>query len=372
MNSLTKLYSRTSTGDIQVWWIDVEDDKYRMNSGKDGGAIVTSAWTVAEPKNVGKKNEVLGPEQAAKEAAAKYTLKRKEGYCDTPEAALADTTFWPMLAHEYKKKVKAATKAIAKTGYLYGQPKLDGIRCIGSVAGLRSRQNNPIDYVPHIREALVAVFTKYPRLRTDGELYNHDFRHDFNTIVSLVKNGKGGEDVKKVQYHIYDIFDEDAEMSFTDRTAIVRDLVALAQSEHIVFVPTLKIPSIENVQEVYDQFLEQEYEGLMVRSDTPYEQTRTDALLKLKEEIDGEFEIVRFEAGKGNAGNLAARVVCLLPDGREFEANVKGNTAYRTQLLADKDKYVGVLATITYTNLTPAGIPRFGRMKAAHLEKGKW
>lgn len=49
-----KLYKRTSTGATQVWWQEIENDKYRTHSGQDGGAIVVSEWTTAKPKNEGK------------------------------------------------------------------------------------------------------------------------------------------------------------------------------------------------------------------------------------------------------------------------------------------------------------------------------
>ncbi len=56
------------------------------------------------------------------------------------------------------------------------------------------------------------------------------------------------------------------------------------------------------------------------------------------------------------AGNLTLKI----PNGKIFNAGIKGGEDYYKQLLKDKNKYIGKLATIRYQNLTNDGIPRFG------------
>ena len=56
-----------------------DEEKYRTISGQKDGKKTTSAWTVAKPKNVGKKNSTTGAEQADKEVLAKYEKKQKQG-----------------------------------------------------------------------------------------------------------------------------------------------------------------------------------------------------------------------------------------------------------------------------------------------------
>ena len=47
--------------------------------------------------------------------------------------------------------------------------------------------------------ALAPFFEKHPGAILDGEFYNHEFKNDFNEIVSLVKKSKPSEqDVAKV------------------------------------------------------------------------------------------------------------------------------------------------------------------------------
>lgn len=56
----SNLYTRDSLGNVRVWYMEQEGDKYRTTSGLLDGEKVTSEWTVAKPKNVGKRNETTG------------------------------------------------------------------------------------------------------------------------------------------------------------------------------------------------------------------------------------------------------------------------------------------------------------------------
>ena len=54
----------------------------------------------------------------------------------------------------------------------------------------KSRQGKPIDTVVHILEELKPFFAENPNAVLDGELYNHDYKNDFNKIISLVRKMK--------------------------------------------------------------------------------------------------------------------------------------------------------------------------------------
>ena len=76
---LPTLYKRTTTGATQSWEIEIEENKFRTVSGQLDGKKITNNWTTCEGKNVGKKNETSGAEQATKEAEAKHQKKRDKG-----------------------------------------------------------------------------------------------------------------------------------------------------------------------------------------------------------------------------------------------------------------------------------------------------
>ena len=62
---LPTLYSRTATGAVQQWDIEIcpSEGKYRTHYGQKGGTIVTTDWTFSEETNLGKANERTIPWQ---------------------------------------------------------------------------------------------------------------------------------------------------------------------------------------------------------------------------------------------------------------------------------------------------------------------
>ena len=122
----------------------------------------------------------------------------------------------PMLAYP------VSDKPIDYTKPTFIQPKLDGVRCLIQYEQVTPLQTGPVAYsrtgkvwknIDHILSSLRPFFQKYPNVILDGELYNHDFRDDFESIISMVRKTKPTyEDRsisrKNVQFHCYDIVDE--------------------------------------------------------------------------------------------------------------------------------------------------------------------
>ena len=90
----------------------------------------------------------------------------------------------PMLAYKVgKKEVDWSEK-------VFVQPKLDGVRCIFTKDGAFSRTGKQFKNVAHLEEDLEDFFDDNPNSVLDGELYNHDLKHDFEKIISLVRKQK--------------------------------------------------------------------------------------------------------------------------------------------------------------------------------------
>lgn len=386
-----KLYKRTSTGATQTWWLELEGDRYRTHSGQLEGAITTSAWTQAKPKNVGRSNETSGEEQAAAEVASAYELKGKKGYLETPGKAQASTRFQCMLAKPYYPENKETPEAYARRmakvfdanddvvgAPHYGQPKLDGIRCIANAKGLWSRENNRIIAVPHVEGALKEFFADHPSYILDGELYNHQLKYNFNKIVSMVKKQKpSSEDLElsaqMVQYHIYDGMGVDQGEAFSLRY-LGRVIPEVPWSDTLRAVGAHAVRNRQDFDALYESFLEEGYEGGMLRKDVPYETKRTFSLLKRKEKMDQEFVIIRFEEGVGNAAGIAkiAHMEIVIGGKKDsFKADICGTEEECELYLKHASKYVGKQATIEFQNFTPDGKPRFPKLKVAHLTK-RW
>jgi len=363
---ITTLYKIANTGKIQEWSIELSGNKYRTISGQLDGKKTTSEFTVCSGKNIGRANETTPQQQAATEVQSKIQKKLDGGYCFDLESVGKASYFEPMLAKEYGDYQ-------AKLIYpLYCQPKLDGIRCIVTKDGMFSRKGKPMVAAPHIKEELDEIFEEYPDFIFDGELYNHNFRHDFDKICSLVRKTKPtDEDLKEsaelIEYHLYDgyLLDETFR-KFSDRYECINffhhRFLEFKPKTMIKLVDTAEVPNVTILNHIYEVYLENGYEGQMIRLDTPYENKRTKNLLKRKEFIDGEWPILDIVEGVGNRSGMAG-YMCFEQNRQPFKSNIKGDRDYLRELLNNKDKYIGQLATIKYFNLTPGGIPRFPAVK---------
>jgi DNA ligase-1 len=374
------LYKRTAGNKVQQWCMEIEGPKYRTISGQTDGEQTTSNWTQAKAKNSGRANETSAVEQAVAEVKSCFAKKVKAGYSETVEAAETDTRFKVMLAWEYKEHRDSHIAPRFEDGELvFSQPKLDGVRCVAKRNGLWSRNNTQIISCPHIEAALKPFFEEFPEAILDGELYNHELRHDFDSLISILRKTSGLTDddlvlsAKMAQYQIYDAAgtwgsDSVAALSFPERTARVLDIVAFLDVPFIVAVPTVACFGMDKLDFFYELYLEEGYEGQMVRTAAPYRiGARSKDLLKRKEKEDHEYEVVDIVEGVGNRSGVAGFAVLKLPDGRTFNSNLKGGMAHYRMLLQNKQKFIGGQATVTFTNLTPKGVPRFPR-----IAKDKW
>jgi len=353
---ITTLYTKYPSGGTGVWSIEIEGNKYRSTTGMVGGKLTVGEWHYAESKSVGAADETTPQQQAQLEVDSIIRQKRERNYVDRIEDIDKQVYLSPMLAKKYDDYITRLKWPVDS------QPKLDGIRCTIDHRGMLSRGGKPIVAAPHIMEALQAKVDE--GISFDGELYNHDLKHDFNKIISLVRKLKPTEaDLKesreKVQFWCYDIID--TSKSFEDRF-IKQDHFAGINDKCIVRVPSILAKNHEEVQRLHGQYLEEGYEGSIIRDpNAVYKHTRTDALLKYKDFKDAEWEILDVVEGVGARTGTVGFCIMKHHDGSTFKCNVKGNFDYLADFLKNKDKHIGHMATIKYFNLTPdRGIPRFG------------
>ena len=357
-NTGVNLFKRDTKGKLRVWYAetgsDGERDGWRTVAGLEDGKKVTSEWTYVEEKNVGRSNATTLGVQANTEMLAEYQKKRDRGYFDNVEDVDTFDKFKPMLAEKFDDVTPDWSR-----GYVYSQPKLDGIRCIARKDGLWTRSGKEIVAVPHVVESLKSFFDKYPNVIVDGELYNHELKDDFNSITSMVRKTKlKPEDLQKskelVQYHVYDMyFIDDKALPFRKRE-LLRWQVA---SEFVKVVPTMQVNEPSSIDTLYVSYLEHGYEGQMVRMDTPYENKRTKNLLKRKEFLTDEFEVVQMLEGQGNWQGCIKHFVLKLNEEKNFQAGVRGTMDdLRVLLLSAKTPD---WVTLRYFTPTPDGVPRF-------------
>ncbi|QGH74889.1 DNA ligase [Bacteriophage DSS3_MAL1] len=376
----TELYKRGTKGEVRVWRMEeglTEDGRgaHRVVSGIKDGTMTESGWTITEPKNVGKKNATTSIEQARSEILNNYKIKSERGYfADIDEIDNVPFTK-PMLAVDIDKR---RGKFNTEDG-VFAQPKLDGIRCIARVDGLFTRTGKPITALPHIVEALAPYFKSDPDLVLDGELYNHDLKDDFNTITSIVRKAKPSEeDIEKakkaIEYHIYDMPSHAG--TFSERREALLDLFETGLIFHgglFQRVETVFVDSDDKLDDLYAAWLEEGYEGQMIRLDGEYQFKRSNFLMKRKDFITMEFRVKAVHEGLGNwMGYIKRFELDMTPEGaKEFSevygvshpegtacgAGVRGTQAALKALLDSGE--TPDWATVRFFTPTPDGMPRF-------------
>ena len=260
----------------------------------------------------------------------------------------------PMLAYP------ASDKPINYNEPVFIQPKLDGVRCLiqyddGKVTAY-SRTGKIWQNIEHITLNLYKFFDKHPNVILDGELYNHDFRNDFESIISMVRKQKPTtEDRSKsrdnVQFHCYDIVDET--QSFQNRNKFIE--LTLPQSYCIKHVNTMQVYGDNNAKHHHGLHLIDGYEGSIVRTNDMYACKRSHNLRKFKDFQDAEAKIEGWVEGKGKRTGTIGKFLAIDAKGVRFGMPVMANYKYLQDNFKLMQGYVGKVATFTYFEKTKVG-----------------
>ena len=264
----------------------------------------------------------------------------------------------PMLAYP------VSDKPINYDDKIFMQPKLDGVRCLiqydkGKVTAY-SRTGKEWKNIHHITSSLEKWFQSNQTTVLDGELYNHDLRDDFETIISLVRR-QTPDDIDMlesrdlVQFHCYDVIHPD-NSKFEDRNRFVKYCVEQS-SPYVHVVNSLLCASDEDAKEIHAVNLACGFEGSILRTNDVYHQKRTHSLRKFKDFHDTEATIVGFVEGKGKRKGTLGKFLMRDADGIEFGCPPGKGYNYKDlkDMLNNIGDYMGQRATFTYFERTKAG-----------------
>jgi DNA ligase 1 len=270
----------------------------------------------------------------------------------------------PMLAYP------VSDKPINYNEPVFMQPKLDGVRCLiqaenysdkGSIVPVitaYSRTGKEWKNIDHILEDLVPFFTKHPNVILDGELYNHDFRDDFESIISMVRKTKPTTEdrlksAENVQFHCYDTIME--HMPFKERYKFVFD--NLRDSYSVRTVETIDIFSENQALKDHKINLSNGYEGSIVRTNDVYKCGRSWSLRKFKDFHDTEATIIGYVDGKGKRTGTLGKFIMQDDEGVEFGCPPGKGYTYKdlANMLDNIGDYIGQRATFTFFERTKAG-----------------
>ena len=347
------IYKKDSKGKLRYLTISTSLDEITQESGIVGGNPVINV-SVCVGKNIGKTNATTAEEQAVIEAQAKIKKKLEEGYYLTSAEAMVETLTQPMLAKDFKEESK---KVIYPC---YVQPKLDGMRCLKEQSTLTSRGNKAIETMAHISSEVTHIADIL-----DGELYAHGL--SFQENMKLIKKYRKGQS-EQVKYHVYDMI---LNKPFIERYTILSAIVNYC--EHIELVPTYKINNLQELLKYHTQFIEQGYEGTMVRwgSDGYEASKRSSHLLKYKDFLDETYTIVDIvpSESRPTQGVIHCKGVDNSRHEITFGCGMRFSHQERKELLTNKSKYIGKTAEIRFFEFTDDGLPRFPVCVGIRLDK---
>ena len=426
-HSFPKLYAQDKNGKIKVWTAAVLRSSAsgavasRITHGYINGKQQVAYRTCEAGKNIGRSNETSPLEQSISETRRKWLDKKdKEAYTENKPADCGEgygdlsgndfgdgggdgdnasftRPFLPMLAQTFDPAdLEAGSKKKKVIKFpCFVQHKLDGLRCVSYatrsandlVVCLQSRTGAFFTGLPHIAAALRPYLSQHPNIVIDGELYTDQM--PFEELAGLIKKKKitaaDVERLKKVKYHVYDIYDHQRyDMPFAERigllAAAVRRCGCVANDTHaagrilrsdteaaavVVLVRTEKITVLSEFRQLFAEFVESGYEGIMLRNAAGVYRAnyRSNDLQKYKEFMEDEYRIIDFTQGEGRDAG-AVIWVCETADGKEFTVRPRGTMEQRRAWFNEGASYIGKNVTVIYQELTEEGKPRFPVGKA--------
>lgn len=358
LTNLPVLYKRTSGGGVQTWliWVTSTPEQYgsiHTAYGLQGGKLQNQTEIIKEGKNAGRKNATTAIQQAIAEATARWEKqKTRKAYGLTVEESADVRGEAAMLAQDYAKHLSAIEWDAA-----YGQPKLDGFRCLAKCrdgkVSLFSREHKPIESMPHIVEQLASVLKDGDTL--DGELFVPGVA--FQKIASLIKRQQEGSE--RIQYHVYDAM---LDAPFIDRYQQAQAKIRRLSRDVVVPVNTRLITDLDQLMSFQADCVAQGFEGAMLRHGRlAYDAgKRSKYLLKVKTFQDAEFLITDAREGRGTHVGMAI-FLCKTPAGHEFEVMAHGTHDEKRAAWANKQQHIGKKLTVKFQEWSTSEepVPRF-------------
>jgi ATP-dependent DNA ligase len=271
----------------------------------------------------------------------------------------------PMLAHTYFDASGNPDKNKEKHIKLpfFMQPKIDGVRMIvgkhiDGTTVVMSRTGKPVYNMHHITDEIIPQLS--PGEFVDGE--NFTFDMTFEEITGICRTSKEKHAKNKmcssIKFYVYDYFNlKEMDMPFSTRSGVLKKLTKSAKNT--CFVPTITIDDRGNIRSALDKYIQEGYEGGMIRNTASVYKldARSNDLLKVKYFVTDEYKIVGFLQATGrDEGTVIWK--CESENG-VFKVRPRGTIGSRREYFENGNDYLGKMLTVQYQNLTDNGIPRF-------------
>lgn len=343
-------------GKFKQWSIWTEGAELVIEHGAVNGKMQVKK-VLAKAKNVGRANATTAEEQAKLEMQSRINKQWDKCYRDSCEDAANVGRLLPMLASDYTKVGHRITYPC------YVSKKLDGVRCIATVdqkkKTVRMISRGGKDYlVPnHLIDPLIKLAFATDTWEFDGELYIHGV--SLQNIVSAVK--KPNALTSRLEFHIFDVPDDEAEWQYR-----LMDLEALAswkrfrddkdECKMIKIVLNDYAEDEKHAREFMNQYIEDGYEGLMLRNRTGmYESNhRSGDLQKWKDFQDLEAKVI--EVTEDNIGEGVLHVESA-QDKVRFKCKMRGS--HESRSYENQRRLIGQWINVRFQQFTDDNVPQF-------------
>lgn len=377
------LYKKSYKGKTTEWTIYLDLTKelpeYYTVHGQIDGKLQQTTPTIVEPGIVKKDVIEIAVTRVKREYQDQIIEQGKTPDLDFSSSDLIRGS--PMLAQQFYNDKK---NKFVKINYpVYVQRKFDGVRCLVSLYGkdliFRSRQNKPFTFMSSFNYDIKRLLTFLPPgTELDGELYIHG--KSLQEITSIVRRSVNPkEEMEEVVYQVFDIVMEN--LPYEERYELLmnawQNLLETTEINKICMVESILVKNFDALVEMKDLFLEEGYEGIIIRKihryknkiinpleDTVYVHARRNNLLKWTPWLSAEGEIVNIFEGKGNNKGLAIFSVTnifydsKIKDSKKiFNISLKTTHDRRKEIFENKDEYVGKELTYQYKHLSKANVP---------------
>ena len=246
----------------------------------------------------------------------------------------------------------------------YVQPKLDGFRGItfrgtnkssGKVS-IVSRNGLPYPHLEKIKKELESFPLIKQGYSLDGELYIHGVSiGELRSVLGRkeLNNQKVINIEKNIKYYIFDFFKNNEEIPFEKRLLKLQEAFNNWNSKLVQLTDTKIVKSLEDVKTSRNKFIENGYEGIIVRNKNGIylPGKKSIDVFRSKEFKTDLFMIIGANEGKGNnKGTVIWELQCLNTK-KTFTAKPIGTKEERTQLYNNRNKYIGLKIPIKYYEL---------------------
>ena len=360
------LYKLNKNGKWQQYIIKVVEKDSKVFIQKSSGLISGKIRiNYEEIKKVKRKETLLEQAKFIGERIWKNKkqndLYREDMIVSSKETFVISRDFRPQLAKTFHyEKTKLKYPIIA-------QKKYDGNRAIlyrneqGNIV-MESRNGHQ-----YLEESVFFITEEYKELPyniiLDGELFIPGLSfQELQSIVRLKKSPVTDKtnEFKKLKFYTFDLIDLDNHaLKFDQAYLILTNIVK--NKKNTILVKNDIINCKEEIKPLHDKYVEEGYEGIMLRKKekTYGINKRNSDLLKYKYFIDSEYKIIGLKIEINNGLELPMWK-CITETGKEFTCRPIGSTEYKLNLLKKYEEYIGKYLTVKYQELSDDGIPRFG------------